>query len=123
MDDRQSVLQKKLESLLKDVADVEVELSRVDGSIVGIPHYSVIESRAHYLGRQLSREIQQRQMGEAAASAAGQAKCPLCGTLCDLEESKRPMTSIDGEFPLQELTGHCPSCRRAFFPSASEIGL
>lgn len=123
MDDRRSALQEKLEALLREVAEVEVELSRVDGSIVDIPHYSVIESRAHYLGRQLSREIQQRQMGEVAASTAGKAKCPTCGTQCDLEESKRPMTSIDGEFLLQEVTGDCPSCRRAFFPSASEFGL
>lgn len=118
MEDRETALRKKLEGLLKEAAAVEVELSRVDGTIVGVPHYSVIESRAHELGRQLSREVQQRQMGETAANAAAQAKCPGCGTLCDLEECKRPMTSIDGEFALQEVTGYCPSCRRAFFPSA-----
>lgn len=118
MDDRQMSLQKKLDELLKQVAEVEVELSRVDGTIEGIPHYSVIESRAHELGRQLSREVQQRQMAETAATAATRAKCPACGTWCEQEESKRPMTSIDGEFPLQEVTAHCPSCRRSFFPSA-----
>ena len=40
-------LREKLERQLK----VEVELSRVEGAIVGIPHYSVVESRAHQLGR------------------------------------------------------------------------
>lgn len=118
MDDRQVVLRKKLEELLQEVAEVEVELSRADGAIVGIPHYSVIESRAHELGRQLSREVQQRQMGETAARASTRGKCPTCGTLCELQAKKRSMKSIDGTFPIQELKGHCPSCRRDFFPSS-----
>lgn len=123
MDDRQAVLRKKLDGLFRDVAEVEVELSRAEGAIVGIPHYSVIEQRAHDLGRQLSREIQQRQMGETAARAVPRAKCPGCGTACQLKESKRSMTSIDGPFDLHELKGHCPSCRRDFFPSSGDIGV
>ena len=47
MEDRSDALREKLERQLK----VEVELSRVEGAIVGIPHYSVVESRAHQLGR------------------------------------------------------------------------
>lgn len=80
MDDRQAALEEKLERLLREAAEVEVELSRADGTIVGIPHYSVIESRAHELGRRLSRSVQQRQMGETAAAAARMAKCPTCQT-------------------------------------------
>src|SRR5262245_26777808 len=34
---------------------------RAEGTLVGIPHYSVIEARAHELGRELSRRIQARQ--------------------------------------------------------------
>jgi len=118
MDDRQTVLRKKLDVLLKEAAEVEVELSREEGAIKGIPHYSVIESRSHELGCQLSREVQQRQMGETAARSAAKMKCPKCGSLCELHEKKRPMTSIDGPFQIQELKGHCPSCRRDFFPSS-----
>ena len=55
MDDRQAALREKLDLLLREVAEVEVELSRAEGSIVGIPHYSVIESRAHELGWALTR--------------------------------------------------------------------
>lgn len=123
MDDRQVLLRKKLETLFKEVAEVEVELSRAEGAIVGIPHYSVIESRAHDLGRQLSCEIQQRQMCETAAQAAQRVKCPTCGTVCELKPKKRPMTSIDGPFEIHELKGHCPSCRRAFFPSSGDFGV
>lgn len=123
MDDRQAALREKFDRLLREAAEVEVELSRADGTIVGIPHYSVIESRAHDLGRRLSREIQQRQMGETAAVAPRSAQCPTCRTLCKLTEHKRPMTSIDGGFELQELKGHCPVCRRDFFPSSGDVGL
>ena len=123
MEDRSGALRQKLERLLKEVAEVEVELSRVDGAIVGIPHYSVIESRAHQLGRRLSREVQQRQMGETAALGARRACCPGCGTPCDLREHKRSLTSIDGPFESQELKGHCPICRRDFFPSSGDSGV
>lgn len=123
MDDRQVALQEKLDRLLHEAAEVEVELSRAEGAIVGIPHYSVIESRAHEMGRRFSRQIQQRQMGETAASAPRTAKCPECRTSCQLTEQTRPMTSIDGAFEVQELKGHCPVCRRDFFPSSGSAGL
>jgi uncharacterized protein with PIN domain len=118
MDDRQAALREKLERLLKDAAEVEVELSRASGAIVGIPHYSVIESRAHELGRQLSREVQQRQMSETAAIASSVARCPACGAVCQLEVKQRSITSIDGPLPVQEVKARCPSCRRDFFPSS-----
>ncbi len=123
MDDRETALKEKLSRLLAEMAEVEVELSRADGSVVGIPHFSVIESRAHELGRALSRQVQQRQTGEAVALAPRLAKCPKCSTTCELTESKRPVTSIDGEFEMQELHGHCPVCRRDFFPSSGAVGV
>jgi hypothetical protein len=33
------------------------------------------------------------------------------------------MTSVDGPFEMQELYGHCPSCRRDFFPSSGDPGV
>lgn len=118
MDGRQAVLAEKLERLLKEAAEVSVALDRADGTIVGVPHYSVIESRAHDLGQQLSREIQRRQLGEVAAEAEATAKCPECGTRCELAVEKRRLTSIDGPVQAPEQQGYCPRCRRSFFPSA-----
>jgi len=118
MEDRQAVLVEKLENLLKEAAGVSVALDRADGTISGVPHYSVIEGRAHDLGRQLSRKIQERQLGEVAAEAAATAKCPGCGTRCELTVEKRPLTSIDGPVGALEREGYCPCCRRSFFPSA-----
>ncbi len=122
MEDRQVVLREKIERLMREAAEAEVELSRVSGAIVGVPHYSEIESRAHELGRQLSRQVQQRQLAETAATAPDRAKCPACGTSSELSTRSRDITSADGPVPIQELQGQCPSCRRAFFPSADDSG-
>jgi len=116
-------LRQRLEGLLREAANVEVELSRADGSIRGVPHYSVIEGRAHELGKQLSREVQQRQMNELAVSQAATAKCPACGTLCPLQFQPREVKSVDGPTRFQELLGDCPRCRRSFFPAPRGAGL
>jgi len=118
MDGRQAILAEKLENLLKEAARVSVALDRANGTISGVPHYSVIEGRAHDLGRQLSREIQGRQLGEIVAEAGTTAKCPECGTRCELAVEKRPLTSIDGSVGAVEQQGYCPCCRRSFFPAA-----
>jgi hypothetical protein len=116
-------LKERLDALLREAAQVEVELSRADGSIRGVPHYSVIEGRAHELGRQLSRKVQQQQMNELAADHAQVAPCPTCATMCELTVRKRDMKSMDGDTAIQELVGHCPCCRRDFFPATRNTRL
>ncbi len=120
---RVSELRERLERLLHEAANVEVELSRADGTIKGVPHYSLIEGRAHELGKQFSREVQQRQMNELAVSYATMAKCPECGTRCPLRSQQREVKSVDGGTHFQELVGDCPRCRRSFFPDARDPGL
>lgn len=115
-------LKERLEQLLREAADVEVELSRADGTIRGVPHYSLIEGRAHQLGRQLSRAVQQQQMRELSASQATTAKCPQCRTLCALRSQTRIVKSVDGDTELQELVGDCLCCRRSFFPDTRDAG-
>ena len=116
-------LRERLDRLLREAANAEVELSRADGTIKGVPHYSLIEGRAHELGKQLSRQVQQRQMNELAASQAAMAKCPECGTRCPLRSQEREVKSVDGDTHFQELVGDCPRCRRSFFPDARDAGL
>lgn len=123
MDGERTRLKKKLEDLLREAAEVSVALDRADGTIRGVPHYSVIERRAHELGRQLSRQIQQRQMAEIVACQVPKGSCPGCGRRCELTPSKRSVTSVDGGVELQELEGYCPSCRKAFFPAARDAGV
>ncbi len=112
-------LQEQLASLLKQAAEASVALDRAKGTIKGVPHYSVIELRAHELGQQLSRQIQQRHLDEIVTQQAVGAACPGCGTYCQLHPAERSVTSIDGSVTLPELKGHCPKCRRAFFPLES----
>ena len=50
MDKSASALKEKLARLLKEAADTAVELDRADGTVKDVPHYSVIEARAHELG-------------------------------------------------------------------------
>lgn len=124
MDTGTAAFEEKLNGLLRQAAEVTVELDRANATIRGVPHCSVIELRAHELGRQLSRTIQERQSAEVVAQQAVQGTCPTCGIACDLVSHRREkMTSIDGRFALQELKGYCPCCRRDFFPSAGGDGV
>jgi hypothetical protein len=122
MDGTATTLQEKLDDLLHQAAEASLALDRANGTIVGIPHYSVIETRAHELGQQLSRLIQARQMSQLAGHAADFAPCPECGTRCQLERKGRRIASIDGSFTVEEPSGYCPRCRRGFFPLPSHVG-
>ena len=123
MDGTTTDLQEKLDQLLRQAAEVSVALDRVEGTIVGVPHYSVIEGRAHELGPQLSRRIQAQQMGDLAAHAPSSANCPECGTRCDTSRKKRQVRSVDGIVTVDEPVAHCPKCRRGFFPPPGGAGL
>jgi hypothetical protein len=123
MDGRSERLREKLDQLLKEAAELSVALDRADGTIQGVPHYSVIEARAHELGCQLSCQIQARHMGEVAASQNPVGQCPTCGTRCELTVHRRGVASIDGGVSLHELKGDCPCCRRSFFPATAPDGI
>lgn len=118
MDDRVAALKQKLAGFLAAAAEASVELEKIDGTWEETPHYTRIEMRAHALGQQLSREVQQRRMRELTARAKSHATCPECGTRCPIRPHKRVVKAIDGPVELVEPKCHCPVCRRAFFPSA-----
>ena len=115
MDGPATALQEKLDQLLQEAARVAVALDRANGTVVGVPHYSVIEARAHELGRQLRRTVQASHMGEMTSHATRSAKCPACGTRCEVVPKQRRLTSIDGPLAFDEPTSSCPQCRRGFF--------
>jgi len=116
MDETTGALEEKLNQLLQEAAEVSVALDRASGTIVGIPHYSVIEARAHELGKQLSRRIQAQHMGDLTTHAPPSVKCPECGTRCDSSRKKRKLSSVDGCLTIDEPAAYCPKCRRGFFP-------
>jgi hypothetical protein len=45
-----------------------------------------------------------------------QQPCPGCGRLCPVGSEQRPLIVPGGQLPLDEPIGHCPACRRDFFP-------
>jgi hypothetical protein len=47
-----------------------------------------------------------------------QQPCPQCGHLCGVTVQERPVVVRGGTFEQQEPVCYCPTCRRAFFPSA-----
>jgi DNA repair exonuclease SbcCD ATPase subunit len=123
MDDRTDRLREKLAQALREVAELKVALDRAEGKIKKTPHYSVIEDAAHEVGCQVSRLVQQMHMTELVAESSPSGRCPGCGRLEPLKSKKRTLLSADGPVELPELTGHCPRCRRAFFPSARDAGI
>jgi len=46
--------------------------------------------------------------------------CPVCGTVCSIKRETRTLQGIDGRFEHEEPACYCPTCRRDFFPSASD---
>ena len=123
MEDKMEQLREKLAKTLQEAAELKVALDRADGRIQGVPHYSVIEDAAHEIGCQLSRLVQQRHMAELVAQCSPSGKCPKCGRMQSLNLKKRAVLSDDGSVELSELAGHCPCCRRAFFPSPRNVGI
>jgi len=59
--------------------------------------------------------------GEQSDAVGQQTPCPACGRVCQLERKPRPVVVRGGTAILDEPVGHCPTCRRDFFPSASGV--
>jgi hypothetical protein len=112
----------KLERLFSEAAELAIEKELAQWDPNNPPHYSQIEEAAHRLARQLSCRIQERAAREVAAREGTTADCPACGRSCELGHQTRTVQSIDGPIELLELSGFCPRCRRAFFPSAGSVG-
>ena len=54
-----------------------------------------------------------------AAALGAQQPCPDCGRPCVLRRHGRPLQVQGGQLQQQEPLGHCPDCRRDFFPPAA----
>lgn len=122
MDATERARQEKKKGLLNQLAEIMIEEQVEEGVFLETPHYSIIERAAVTLGRQLSREAQERAAREVAANSPTQAACPTCQSPCDVTTENRLITSIDGPVELTETVANCRQCRRSFFPSAGGDG-
>jgi len=118
MDARRRELEEDRERLLKKLARVDTELAGVNGLFDSVPHYQQIEEAAHRSAEELSRRIQQQSSREVAVQQSAKCDCPWCGREIEIGFIKRTIESADGPVEITEPQGKCPTCRRAFFPSA-----
>jgi hypothetical protein len=47
--------------------------------------------------------------------------CPECSRPCPVQKAPRTLAVRGGTVDYDEPVGHCPACRRDFFPSAAEF--
>jgi hypothetical protein len=90
----------------------------LDVTLAEMEEYAVAASRALVKGTVESMAATQgEQFGE-------EAPCPTCGRMCAMKKKSRSVAVRGGNAALEEPMGHCPACRRDFFPSASglEVG-
>ncbi|MFO0702221.1 MAG: hypothetical protein U0236_23695 [Nitrospira sp.] len=123
MDAAQEARLKRKKELLVELAELTIEEQVAAGVFLGTPHYSVIERAAVHLGRELSRQAQERGAREVAANCNAEVPCPTCQTVCSVEVKTREIKSTDGLVQLPESVAHCPQCRRSFFPSTRSDGI
>lgn len=123
MDAAPNARESRKKELLLELAELMIQEQVEAGVFLGTPHYSVIELQAMTLGRELSREAQERAAREVAANCESQAACPACQTRCVVRLEKREVQSLSGPVELAESVADCPNCRRSFFPSARGIGI
>jgi hypothetical protein len=122
MDAKSQARQQRKRQLLRELAEIQLEEMGEAGVFDETPHFGVIERAAAKLGRELSRETQERASQEVATGSPAEAPCPTCGGLCEVTTKRRIVKSHDGPVELTEAVAECRRCRRSFFPSADGDG-
>ena len=85
----------------------------LDVTLADMEEFAIAASRA------LVKGAVETMTGAQGAQFGEEAPCPICGRLCPLGRESRPVVVRGGDAPLGEPVGHCPTCRRDFFPSAA----
>jgi hypothetical protein len=80
-----------------------------------------MEELAAAASRALVQGAVETMTGSQGEQFGQQAPCPICGRMCILTRKSRPMAVRGGDATLSEPVGHCPTCRRDFFPAAAGV--
>jgi hypothetical protein len=80
-----------------------------------------MEEIAVAASRSLVKGAVETMTGSQAKQFGQEADCPTCQRRCPLGTKSREVTVRGGKATLKELVGHCLTCRRDFFPSASGV--
>ena len=81
--------------------------------------FEALEQLAHAAAAGLTEGALATLLEQHAQALGAQAPCPDCGTLCVLHREPRTLHLPGGTLPQSEPLGHCPACRRDFFPPAA----
>jgi hypothetical protein len=87
--------------------------------------FSELERLAGALGDEIARQLIETQVrGQSEEWPEPQLQaCPQCGGPASrAPDLPRVLTTTRGEVGWDERVGHCPRCRRAFFPSGPSAG-
>lgn len=122
----------------KEVAEIRDELRVRLGQIArqlgrevypdGLPRdtkFSDLEALAGSLGDEIARQLIETQVRGQAQEWPEEdlGSCPECGGPSrPAADRPRVLTTTRGEVAWDERVGHCPRCRRAFFPSGPSVG-
>lgn len=80
-----------------------------------------MEELAMAASRALVKGTVEAMTGSQGEQFGQESPCPACGKMCSLETVPRPMVVRGGDATLNEPVGHCPTCRRDFFPAAAGV--
>ena len=86
--------------------------------------FAEIEDYGHQVGRVLARTVDEHLARQHAEHFHELSPCPTCSLLAEPNEDRRErvMQTRDGPVPMEEPAFACPTCNRAFFPSADRAG-
>ena len=86
--------------------------------------FAEIEDYGHQVGRVLARTVDERLARQHAEHFEESCACPTCSVLVEANEDRRgrAMQTRDGSVSMEEPAFTCPTCKRAFFPSADRAG-
>ena len=111
--------QQKVEELLSVLA---VDGFGADGRPPRETDFATIEEFGHQAGLRVARALDEHLTRRHAEHFDEDEACPTCGAPGDLTDpvKERPLQTRDGTVTLAEPAHHCPTCERAFFPSADD---
>jgi hypothetical protein len=88
-----------------------------DAGPSGPVSFQALEQLAHAAAEGLTEGTLVTLLEQLAQTLPEQVPCPDCGHPCPVGRAKRLLTIAGGQpVPLDEPVGHCPDCRRDFFP-------
>lgn len=82
--------------------------------------FSTMEQIAQAAAAGLTEGTLQTLLESQTNALGAEQPCPDCGRVCAVDRRVRPLRAKGAELQQSEPVGHCPDCRRDFFPPAAD---